>query len=697
MKVDHATLRRRAEEILARNPEAVKNTPAGDVHELIEDLHVHQIELEMQNEELRRTQLELQKARDRFSDLYDFAPVGYFTINNKGMILEANLTGARLLDEERRNLINAHFNRFIAPHHQDTFYHHCRAVFKSKSKKACDLKLLRKDDTQFYARLECVAYQEEAGNSRRIRMTVTDISDRVQANETLLQSEEKYRMLFEGMMSGFALREIIFDGRGNAVDALILDVNPAYERITDLKKEQIIGKTVLEVLPETDSNWFENFGKVALTGRPIQFENYHHGLDKHLLMSVFKHKNNQVAVHFLDITDRKNAEIELRKTHAELENRVLERTADLAVTNMQLQQEIEERKQAEKALSESELRYRTLFEVSMDAIFLETLEGRILHCNTTACEMFGYTKEELTGLTVTDLVPEGVARTLPDFMKKQKSTGANFIETVNKRKGGHIFPVEIRTRLITLSQEQLIFAHVHDITDRKQAESELRRLSSRLLNAQEDERRRIAYELHDELGQDLTVLKLHIDSIKRKLHQDQSALHNAFKEVLLEVNQTIEKVRRISRDLSPSVLVDLGLNAALRGMLKSFTKHSNIEISTDIQDTKNLFSSEQQIAVYRIFQEIITNISKHAHASKVSIVGKKKNSKVFFRVKDNGIGFDIEEINARHAPEKGLGLAAMAERAKMLYGHFEISSQVNSGTIIDFEVPIDSSPELGVM
>ena len=328
---------------------------------------------------------------------------------------------------------------------------------------------------------------------------------------------------------------------------------------------------------------------------------------------------------------------------------------------------------------------------------METLEGRILHCNTTACEMFGYSKEELTGLTVTDLVPEDVARTLPDFIKKQKSTGANFIETVNKRKGGHIFPVEIRTRLITLSQEQLIFAHVHDITDRKQAESELRRLSSRLLNAQEDERRRIAYELHDELGQDLTVLKLLIDSIKRKLHQDQSALHNAFKEVLLEVNQTIEKVRRISRDLSPSVLVDLGLNAALRGMLKSFTRHSNIEISTDIQDTKNLFSSEQQIAVYRIFQEIITNISKHARASKVSIVGKKKNSKVFFRVKDNGIGFDIEEINARYAPEKGLGLAAMAERAKMLDGHLEISSQVNSGTIIDFEVPINSSPEFGVL
>ena len=149
---------------------------------------------------------------------------------------------------------------------------------------------------------------------------------------------------------------------------------------------------------------------------------------------------------------------------------------------------------------------------------------------------------------------------------------------------------------------------------------------------------------------------------------------------MLEISQTIEKVRRISRDLSPSVLVDLGLNAALRWMLKSFAKHANIEISTKILDTKNLFSTEQQIAVYRIFQEIITNISKHARANKVSIVGKKENSKVLFSIEDNGIGFDIEQINASCSPEKGLGLAAMEERVKMLEGQFEISSQVSSGT-----------------
>jgi PAS domain S-box-containing protein len=697
MNTDNLTLRRRAEEFLDGHPEAVNKIPAGDLHKLIEDLHVHQIELEMQNEELRRTQLELEKARDKYSDLYDFAPVGYFTISDKGFILEANLNGARLFNIERRNLIDEKFNRLIPPHHQDKFYHHCNAVFKSKTKQTCDLELVRKDGTRFYARMESLAIQEKAGNSRQIRTTVTDISDRVQTRELLHQSEEKYRLLFNEMISGYALHEIIFDSNGKPVDSLILEVNKTIEWHTGIKRDQIIGKTVREVLPGTEQEWFEKFAEVVITGNPIQFENYHQQLDKHLMVSAFRLQEGQIAATFTDITDRRRFQKELQKAHDELERRVEARTADLALTNEQLQQEIEERKQAEKALSESELRYRTLFEVSTDAIFLETLEGHILHCNTTACKMFGYTKEELTGLAVADLVPEDVAKTLPDIIKKQISTGAIFIETINKRKGGHVFPVEVRTQLITLGEEQLIFAHVHDITDRKQAESELRRLSSRLLNAQEDERRRIAFELHDELGQDLTVLKLHIDSIKRKLHQDQSALHKAFEEVLLEITQTIEKVRRISRDLSPSVLVDLGLNAALRGMLKTFAKHSNIEISTDIQDTKNLFSSEQQIAVYRIFQEIITNISKHAHASKVSIVGKKKSSKVIFRVKDNGIGFDIEEINARHAPEKGLGLAAMAERAKMLDGHFEISSQVNSGTIVAFEVPIDSSPNKGVM
>ena len=172
MKTDTTTLRRRAEEFLDKNPETVNKVPAGDPHKLIEDLHVHQIELEMQNEELRRAQLELEEARDRYSDLYDFAPVGYFTISDKGLILEANLPGARLLDDERRNLINGRFSGFIVPDYQDKFYLHCRNVLRSRTNQTCDLQMVTKDGTQFYARLESGAIQEKIQSVLNRRQSV---------------------------------------------------------------------------------------------------------------------------------------------------------------------------------------------------------------------------------------------------------------------------------------------------------------------------------------------------------------------------------------------------------------------------------------------------------------------------------------------------------------------------------------------
>jgi PAS domain S-box-containing protein len=218
MKTDTTALRRRAEEFLDRNPDAANEVPVGDLYKLIEDLHVHQIELEMQNEELRRVQLELEEARDRYSDLYDFAPVGYFTISDKGLILEANLTGVRLLYDERCNLTNGRFSGFIVSDCQDKFYLHCRDVLRSRTNQSCDLQMVTKDGTQFYARLESGAIQAKAGNSLQIRMAVTDISHRAQAREALNQSEEKYRLLFNEMISGYALHELIFDSKGKPVD-----------------------------------------------------------------------------------------------------------------------------------------------------------------------------------------------------------------------------------------------------------------------------------------------------------------------------------------------------------------------------------------------------------------------------------------------------------------------------------------------
>ena len=154
------------------------------------------------------------------------------------------------------------------------------------------------------------------------------------------------------------------------------------------------------------------------------------------------------------------------------------------------------------------------------------------------------------------------------------------------------------------------------------------------------------------------------------------------------MDQTIENVRRFSRDFGSSILEDMGLCAALRWLAEDFEKHSNINISLDIEEIDNLFPRGSQIIIYRIFQEAITNIDKHAHADQLSIVIMKKKKNVFIQIVDNGKGFDKKRIEKRNSTVIGLGLTAMDERARMLGGTLEIFSQKQRGTRITLNVPI---------
>jgi signal transduction histidine kinase len=225
--------------------------------------------------------------------------------------------------------------------------------------------------------------------------------------------------------------------------------------------------------------------------------------------------------------------------------------------------------------------------------------------------------------------------------------------------------------------------------DLRDSEEKLHILSSHLLTAQERERRRISLELHDELGQSLTVLKLQVRSIQKDLPLKQQILRENCENSLQYVDQIIENVRRLSRDLSPSILEDLGLTAALNWLIEDFAKHSGIKVSHDLPGIDNLYTRDAQIIIYRIFQEVFTNVAKHAHASEVAAVIEKKERSINFRVEDNGKGFDIQQIESRHPTAKGLGLVAMDERARMLGGTLNIESQKNKGTVISFSIPID--------
>ena len=205
------------------------------------------------------------------------------------------------------------------------------------------------------------------------------------------------------------------------------------------------------------------------------------------------------------------------------------------------------------------------------------------------------------------------------------------IEEISQDDGVHIWLVNKFPILDQDGQPILIGAVGIDITRRRRAEEalweseqRLRFLTSQLLTAQERERKRISMELHDELGQSLAVLKLQIRAIERGLEEDQQDLKVECRELLDYLDGVIDNVRRLSRDLSPAILEDLGLQSALKYLIDGVSKHYTVSHSFEVEDLDQLFTSDAQIMIYRIFQECLTNISKHAGASQVSIAVRRE-------------------------------------------------------------------------
>jgi len=208
------------------------------------------------------------------------------------------------------------------------------------------------------------------------------------------------------------------------------------------------------------------------------------------------------------------------------------------------------------------------------------------------------------------------------------------------------------------------------------------------LTAQESERKRISKELHDELGQALTVIKLQLRFIEKGLRKDQATIKEECESISQYVDQVIEEVRRFSRDLTPAILEDAGLLVALRWLIGNSNKNHHIDMTMDVMDLDDLLSQDAQIIIYRIFQEALTNIGRHAQAKNVSLMIQKHNGGVSFSVEDDGIGFDVLRTATANPSEKGLGLTVMAERAQMLGGSLELWSEEGKGTRISFWIPL---------
>jgi PAS domain S-box-containing protein len=364
----------------------------------------------------------------------------------------------------------------------------------------------------------------------------------------------------------------------------------------------------------------------------------------------------------LDITDRKKANQLLIQFNEELTRQVKIKTDEL--TN--------------------------IFERVTDAFVALDKNWNFVYVNKKAGEIVGRNPVSLIGKHIWAEFPEAVGHPLYNAynlaMKEQHLVQIEEHYALNDR---------WFLNLIYPSADGLSI-YLQDVTDRKKAEEllnqsykEIKELSAHLVDVREDERIAIARELHDELGQQLTALKMDISWLGKKINETDEDLKNKIKEINSLIDHSVNTIRRISSELRPSILDDLGIVAAMEWQIQEYQKKSGIIVQFNVSGNADEVKGNIATGLYRILQEALTNTLRHAKAKKISVKLEQNSDKINLTIEDDGIGFNANEIKLN----KTLGLLGMKERILMMEGEFKIRSKEREGTTIHASIPHKANKE----
>ena len=343
-----------------------------------------------------------------------------------------------------------------------------------------------------------------------------------------------------------------------------------------------------------------------------------------------------------------------------------------------------------RRLEESETLYRNVARLAKAGICI-VLDGVVRHANSRLAEILGHPREALVGRPVLDFVHPGETDKIALAQERFNAAGGfdQRFETALIGADGRRVQVELNLTMTPFQGHRAGLALLYDLTDRRRAEAHVRELTQRILRAQEDERQRISRYLHDQVGQDLSTLKI----LCATLHDDETDPSgrpaSLLRRMTDQLQGTIDAVRALAYDLRPPGLDRLGLVRTLVHRCEDFAAETGLAVDFSSAGLEGMrLAPDLEINVYRILQEALHNVRRHAAAERVMVRLVASSPHLVLRVKDNGKGFVLNERTAAARRRRRMGLQSMAERARLLGGHMHITTRPGKGTSIYVETPL---------
>lgn len=586
----------------------------------------------------------LNESEEKYRLFFENSMDGILITNGKGEIFGANKAACNIfgMTEEEICTIGRKGILDESDPNWRMFYEERRLNGKAKG----ELRHFRKDGTTFLAEIASVKFTTASGEERA-NTIIRDVTERRKAQEALHKSEEKYRNVVEQAGDGI----LLFEANGT-----IHDVNESASGLLGYSKDELIAFSISDMLDLNESKEL-----------PIRFDLLEKG-ESIVKQRRMKHRNGS----FIE------TEIRARRLPDGSYIGIIRDLTD----RLQAQQQL----QKEKDLLGSVIN-------SLPGVFyFYDKNGKFISWNKQFEDVSEYSSNEIATMHPLDFFQGDDKEYLGKRINEVFTKGISDAEAYFVTKSGNRIPYFFTGARIDVDNEACLVGMGIDITDRKRTELEIqdsyqqiRRLTAYLQNIREEERAHIAREIHDELGQQLTVIKMDVAWMKKKIASGElPPVTEKMNEMLEILDGTVATVRRIATELRPSLLDDIGLLAAIEWQVEVFCKRTGIKVNIEKIDESLLVPDEYATGLFRILQESLTNITRHANANQVDIHLKNQNKEFILCIQDNGRGFDMSKM----ADKKTLGLLGMRERSIAMHGTFTIQSKPGEGTKVEVRVPL---------